>query len=75
MKTLTKNIAPGGEPLSLREYRARGGYEAFGKARFGMTPQDICAEVTRSGLRGLGGAGFPTGSKWSFMPRPSGKGS
>ena len=59
MKVLTKNITPGGEPLSLHEYWEQGGYEAFKKALFTMTPQDVCAEVTRSGLRGLGGAGFP----------------
>ncbi len=72
MKVLTKNITPGREPPSLREYREQGGYEALRKALFTMTPQDVCAEVTRSGLRGLGGAGFPTGNKWSYMPRPSG---
>lgn len=50
----------------------RGGYEALKKA-LGMTPEAIIEEVKASGLRGRGGAGFPTGLKWSFMPKPSGK--
>jgi len=70
MKILTRNISSGKEPLSLGEFRERGGYEALRKALFAMTPQEVCDSVKQSGLRGLGGAGFPTGTKWSFMPRP-----
>ena len=50
----------------------RGGYEALKKA-LGMTPEAIIEEVKASGLRGRGGAGFPTGLKWSFMPKGDSK--
>src|SRR5262249_18670489 len=55
---------------SLDTYLATGGYEAFRKAK-GMSPDQIIAEVKTSALRGRGGAGFPTGLKWSFVPRTS----
>ncbi len=50
----------------------RGGYQALRKA-LTMTPEEIVEEVKTSGLRGRGGAGFPTGMKWSFMPKEDGK--
>lgn len=52
-------------------YRKHGGYEAAEKA-FRMTPEEILEEVKVSGLRGRGGAGFPTGMKWSFLAKPEG---
>src|ERR1700744_117712 len=52
-------------------YRKHGGYAAVEKA-FRMAPNDIVEEVKKSGLRGRGGAGFPTGMKWSFLAKPEG---
>ncbi|MEO5646743.1 MAG: NADH-quinone oxidoreductase subunit F, partial [Chitinophagaceae bacterium] len=52
-------------------YRREGGYKSVETA-FKMTPADIVEEVKTSGLRGRGGAGFPTGLKWSFLARPEG---
>src|SRR5215212_8836479 len=52
-------------------YRKNGGYAAVEKA-FKMQPNDIVEEVKKSGLRGRGGAGFPTGMKWSFLAKPEG---
>jgi len=54
------------DPESLDEYVRRGGYEATRTALVSMTPQEVIDEVKASGLRGRGGAGFPTGLKWSF---------
>ncbi len=55
---------------TLATYEQHGGYEAWRRVLAGdMSPADIIDEVKASGLRGRGGAGFPTGLKWSFMPR------
>jgi NADH-quinone oxidoreductase subunit F len=53
-------------------YRSKGGYAAVEKALKTLTPDDIVEEVKKSGLRGRGGAGFPTGMKWSFLAKPEG---
>ncbi|MFA4016496.1 MAG: hypothetical protein RUDDFDWM_001606 [Candidatus Fervidibacterota bacterium] len=54
------------DPENIDEYISVGGYEALKKALFQMTPEEVIEEVTRSGLRGRGGAGFPTGLKWKL---------
>ncbi len=53
-------------PVSIEEYIAHGGYKAARKALTSMQPEAICDEVEKSGLRGRGGGGFPTGKKWKF---------
>ncbi len=68
---LTRNVGHP-EVLAVRGYRDRGGYEALAKA-LKMEPAAIIDEVKASGLRGRGGAGFPTGMKWSFIPKDSAK--
>ncbi|MBR2528669.1 MAG: NADH-quinone oxidoreductase subunit NuoF [Blautia sp.] len=57
------------DATDLNEYIARGGYQALNKAIFEMTPQQVCEEIEKSGLRGRGGAGFPTGRKWKQVLR------
>ncbi|HOV74850.1 MAG TPA: NADH-quinone oxidoreductase subunit NuoF [Candidatus Hydrogenedentes bacterium] len=54
------------DPLQIDEYIARGGYKALAQVLRSKTPQDVCATVEASGLRGRGGGGFPTGKKWQF---------
>ena len=53
-------------PEIIEEYISVGGYEALGKALTQMKPEEVVAEMKKSGLRGRGGAGFPTGLKWEF---------
>ena len=62
------------QPWTLENYLAVGGYQALKKVYGGeMSPADVIEEVKASGLRGRGGAGFPTGLKWSFMPKGEGQ--
>jgi NADH-quinone oxidoreductase subunit F len=70
-KILLANIDKPGQ-ATIEKYRERGGYRALAKAAQ-MESAQIIEEVKTSGLRGRGGAGFPTGMKWSFVPRNTGK--
>ena len=71
-RVLTENW---GRPDShlLATYVANGGYAALEKVLASMTPDEVIEEVKASGVRGRGGAGFPAGMKWSFVPKDSGK--
>lgn len=70
-KLLLEHIGvPGIQSLSV--YREKGGYRAVEKALKTMSPDDVVEEVKKSGLRGRGGAGFPTGMKWGFLAKPEG---
>ena len=60
-------------PQSIEEYIAVGGYQALDKVLTSMTPDEIIAEVKKSGLRGRGGAGFSTGRKWESTRRAGGE--
>jgi NADH-quinone oxidoreductase subunit F len=59
-------------PVMLEEYRSEGGYQGWEKAVRTMSPAEVIEEVKASGLRGRGGAGFPAGMKWSFVPNIDG---
>ena len=60
------------DPESIDDYLAASGYKALEKVLHSMSPQEVIDEVTRSGLRGRGGAGFPTGVKWGFARKSPG---
>ncbi|GAI32754.1 unnamed protein product, partial [marine sediment metagenome] len=60
------------DPGSIEEYIARGGYLALHKVLTEMKPEEVIEEITQSGLRGRGGAGFPTGIKWKFARNAKG---
>ncbi len=66
---MTGSFRSDGQPLSLKEYEAAGGYQALRKALHSLTPDEVIQIVEDAQLRGRGGAGFSTGRKWRFMPR------
>jgi NADH-quinone oxidoreductase subunit F len=61
------------DPTSIEDYIAVGGYAALGKVLSGMTPEGVIKEVKKSGLRGRGGGGFPTGDKWASCRKAKGE--
>lgn len=65
-KPLTRNIRPEHAPLPIDEYERAGGYQAVRKALKQMSPEEVVGAVKDAGLRGRGGAGFPTGVKWGL---------
>ena len=67
METPLTRIFPGKEPPDLAQYEQAGGYARCARP-LRMTPAEVQAAVKESNLRGRGGAGFPTGQKWSFVP-------
>jgi len=67
-KPLTQNIDPKRGPLNLKEYEKAGGYKGLKKALKEMEPREVTKVVKDSGLQGRGGAGFPAGVKWGFVP-------
>ena len=67
-RPLTKHIKPGSAPLNLNDYRKVGGYSNVQKALKNMAPAEVTSLVKASNLLGRGGAGFPTGVKWSLVP-------
>ena len=67
---LEHDSVPGIETFEV--YKKHGGYLSVEKALKKMSPQEVVEEVQKSGLRGRGGAGFPTGMKWSFLAKPEG---
>jgi NADH-quinone oxidoreductase subunit F len=70
MSNVKPMILPADEnSFRLEAYLARGGYEAARKTLLGKKPQEVMDEVKRANLRGRGGAGFPAGSKWAFVPQ------
>jgi NADH-quinone oxidoreductase subunit F len=67
-KPLTGKMPADGSPLDIAAYERAGGYQAVRKILRGMEPKQVTQMVKDANLRGRGGAGFPTGTKWSFVP-------
>ncbi|MGA2360927.1 MAG: NADH-quinone oxidoreductase subunit NuoF [Candidatus Aminicenantales bacterium] len=74
MSDVTATLIPAGEnSFRLGAYVGRGGYEAARKTILTMKPREVLEEVKKANLRGRGGAGFPAGSKWAFVPQADGR--
>lgn len=71
---LTRNISPGSGPTDLAAYEANAGYLAVRDSVGKLSPDDLLNVIKASNLKGRGGAGFPTGLKWSFVPKPDSNG-
>ena len=71
-KPLTKNIDMSRPPLDISAYEKNDGYQSLKSISGGLSPADVLQIVKDSGLKGRGGAGFPTGLKWSFVPQSDG---
>jgi NADH-quinone oxidoreductase subunit F len=71
-RPLTRNIDLNRGPLDIAGYEAADGYQSMHAIAKGLSPDDVLDIVKNSGLKGRGGAGFPTGLKWSFVPRGEG---
>jgi NADH-quinone oxidoreductase subunit F len=71
-RPLTQHLKQDGSALTLEEYRGLGGYKAWKAALGRMAPDEVVTRVKDANLRGRGGAGFPTGVKWSLVPRGDG---
>jgi len=69
VKPLTKNIDMSRPPLDILAYENNDGYQSIKAIAGGLSPADVLQIVKDSGLKGRGGAGFPTGLKWSFVPQ------
>ena len=72
-RPLTGHIKQGSSAFNLEDYKQAGGYESLRKALKKMTPGEITSLVKSSNLLGRGGAGFPTGVKWSLVPMDENK--
>ena len=68
-RPLTKNIDMTRPPLAIADYESNDGYQSIRNIAKGMSPSDVLQKTKDSGLKGRGGAGFPTGLKWSFVPQ------
>jgi len=67
-RPLTQHLRQDGSPVFMTDYRGGGGYEGLRRVLADSSPEDCLQQVKDSRLRGRGGAGFPTGMKWSFVP-------